>query len=42
MCVLIMTLKNTIGLKRKSTPDEFIDYFDPKKDCKYLKGFNEK
>lgn len=31
-----------LGLKRKSTPDEFIDYFDPKKDCKYLKGFNEK
>ena len=31
-----------LGLKRKSTPDEFIDYFDSKKDCKYLKGFNEK
>ena len=28
-----------LGLKRKSTPDEFIDYFDSKKDCKYLKNY---
>ncbi len=31
------TLK--LGLKGKSTPDEFIDYFDSKKDCKYLEDY---
>ena len=28
-----------LGLKRKSTPDEFIDYFNSKTDCKYLKNY---
>ena len=31
-----------LGLKRKSTPDEFIDYFDSETNCKYLKRFDEK
>ena len=31
------TLK--LGLKGKSTPDDFIDYFDSKKDCKYLEDY---
>lgn len=28
-----------LGLREKLTPNEFIDYFDSKTDCKYLKRF---